>query len=198
MYRVKELIVVEGVYDKIKLSRIVDGAVFVTNGFTVFTNTDMQETLRHLGEKNGIVILTDSDTAGFEIRSFVKQLLPPDKVKHAYIPDVHGKEKRKREAGKEGLLGVEGIADDIIIEALKRAGCTENAKKSDGERITKTDMYRLGLSGGENSRALRARITDALGLPYKISANMLLDTLNMLFERDEFYAFTERLDNGTK
>lgn len=192
MYKVKELIVVEGIYDKIKLSGIVDGAIFVTNGFTVFTNEDMQKTIRRLGEKNGIVILTDSDSAGFKIRNFVKQLLPSSKVKHAYIPDVSGKEKRKRVAGKEGLLGVEGIDADIITDALKKAGCIEEREKAKkDDMITKADMYRFGLSGGENSRSLRHRLTDALGLPYKISANMLLDVLNMLFDYDEFCSFME-------
>ncbi|MCD8390904.1 MAG: DUF4093 domain-containing protein [Firmicutes bacterium] len=189
MYKVKELIVTEGMYDKIKLSQYIDGAVFVTNGFTVFTNKDMQKTIRRLGEKNGIVILTDSDSAGFKIRNFVKQLLPPEKVKHAYIPDVAGKERRKRAGGKEGLLGVEGIDGETIINALKQAGCAEGEAKRGARRITKADMYRFGLSGGENSRSNRAAVTNALGLPYKISANMLLDVLNMLFDYDEFCDF---------
>ena len=143
MYKINEIIIVEGIYDKIKLSQFIDGVIFVTNGFSVFTNKNMQESIKRLGEECGIVILTDSDSAGFKIRNFVKQLLPQDKVKHATIPDVLGKEKRKRVGGKEGLIGVEGVKDELIIEALKTAGCIidgtkETVKKS--RNITKFGM----------------------------------------------------------
>ena len=199
MYKIEETIIVEGLYDKIKLSQLVDGVIFVTNGFTVFTNEDMQNTIKELGSRTGIVILTDSDSAGFRIRNFVKQLLPPEKVKHAYIPTVAGKEKRKREPGKEGILGVEGVRNEVIIEALKKSGCKIDGQRTDkraARPITKADMYAAGLSGGENSRERRIRLSQSLNLPYKISSNMLLSVLNRLFDYDEFCELVQNIDNG--
>ncbi len=189
MFKIKETIIVEGLYDKIKLSQFIDGVIFITNGFSVFTNKNMQRTICEFAKRTGIVILTDSDTAGFKIRNFIKQLVDEENVKHAYIPDISGKEKRKRVGGKEGLLGVEGVSDDIIIKALRDSGCTIDGEKGirkEGRKITKTDMFLSGLSGGENSRELRNKITSSIGLPYKISSNMLLDVLNRLFDYDEF------------
>lgn len=196
MYKISEMIIVEGLYDKIKLSQLVDGVIFVTNGFTVFTNENMQQNIKTLGAKTGIVILTDSDSAGFRIRNFVKQLLPSELVKHAYIPNIEGKERRKRIAGKEGILGVEGVKDEVIIEALRKSGCKIDGEKSarkEGRAITKADMYECGLSGGENSRAMREKLTDALDLPYKISSNMLLSVLNRLFNYEEFCDLVQNL-----
>ena len=123
MYRVKECIIVEGTYDKVKLSQIVEATIFVTNGFSIFNNKKGMQTIKTFAQKCGVVILTDSDSAGFKIRNFIKQALPKEQVKHAYIPEIAGKERRKTRAGKEGLLGVEGISDEIIINALKNAGC---------------------------------------------------------------------------
>lgn len=183
MYKIKETIVVEGVYDKIKLSRFIDGVVITTNGFRVFSDSRILKSIRSMAEKTGIVILTDSDSAGFKIRNYIKQSMPEGSVKHAYIPDVRGKEKRKREAGKEGLLGVEGIDDSVILEALRTAGCTidgEADASKEGRKITKTDLYKEGLSGGEGSGAMRASLAKELGIPMKISANMMLDILNRL------------------
>ena len=186
MYRVKETIIVEGVYDKIKLSGFIDGIIFVTGGFSVFKDKEKCQSIKTLAEKTGIVILTDSDSAGFKIRSFLKQLTDSENIKHAYIPDIKGKEKRKAQPGKEGLLGVEGMSEEIIIEALKRSGCTidgESMKKL--RTIKKSDLYMLGLSGGAGSSKKRERLTKILGLPSKISANMLLDVLNRLTGLDE-------------
>ena len=152
MYTVKETIIVEGIYDKIKLSGFIDSLIFMTGGFSVFNNKKLQESIKTLAEKTGIVILTDSDSAGIKIRNFVKQLCPKDQVKHAYIPEISGKEKRKRVAGKAGLLGVEGISEEIIISALNESGCTINGEKDEKKvkyKITKTDFYMLGLSGKE-------------------------------------------------
>ncbi len=201
MYRVKETIIVEGLYDKIKLSQFIDGVIFVTNGFTVFTNRNMQASIKALGEKTGVVILTDSDSAGFRIRNFVKQLLPDEYVRHAYIPNIEGKEKRKRTAGKEGFLGVEGVSDEIIIKALKDAGCDIDGTVQVRQRqrdITKADMYAAGFSGGEGSRKRRERLTEALGLPYKISSNMLLDVLNRLLSPEELCEIIQKLDKNDK
>ncbi len=197
MYKIKETIVVEGVYDKIKLSRFIDAVIIVTNGFRVFSDERILKSIKKMAEETGIVILTDSDSAGFKIRNYIKQSIPENRVKHAYVPDVHGKEKRKREPGKEGLLGVEGIKDDIILDALRKAGCTidGNAKTpKTGRAITKADLYKAGLSGGANSHEKRTALAAALGIPMKISANMLLDILNRLLDYDEFCEIVQNLD----
>lgn len=189
MYKIKESIIVEGTYDKIKLSRFIDGIIFVTGGFSVIHNEKKLAVIKKLAEETGVVILTDSDSAGFRIRNYIKQLLPECQVKHAYIPDVHGKEKRKSAPGKEGLLGVEGIQDEIILNALKAAGCTIDGNHSvppAGSRITKADLYASGLSGRPDSARKRGAYTDYLGLPMKISSNMLLDVLNRLMSKEEF------------
>ncbi len=188
MYKIKEAVIVEGVYDKIKLSGFLDGIIFVTGGFSVFSGTKKLETIKTLARDFGVVILTDSDSAGFKIRNYIKQALPEECVKHAYIPDIAGKEKRKTKPGKEGLLGVEGVSPDIIIKALKDAGCeidghAETRKSS--RPITKADLYLLGLSGDENSVQKRHTLANSLGMPSKISANMLLSVLNRLMTYDE-------------
>lgn len=183
MYTVSETIVVEGIYDKIKLSEIVDGIIFVTDGFSVFNNKKAQKSLITLAEKTGIIIFTDSDSAGLKIRNFVKQLVPKDKVKHAYIPEVYGKERRKTAFSKEKTLGVEGFSAEILLDALRQGGATINgsSEKTQRERlITKTDFYTLGLSGGDSSATLRQLLALKLGLPSKLSANMLLDVVNRL------------------
>lgn len=195
MYRIKECIVVEGVYDKIKLSQFTDGAIFVTNGFSIFNRKKDIETLKTFAEKCGVVILTDSDAAGFKIRNYIKQALPRDKVKHAYIPAVKGKERRKEKPGKEGLLGVEGIDCDTIITALKNAGCTVDGQSNQApeERITKTDLYLAGLSGGNDSADKRRRLCELMGLPGRISANMLIDSVNAIMPRAEFFELIKKL-----
>ena len=197
MYKIKETIVVEGVYDKIKLSRFIDAVIIVTNGFRVFSDERILKSIKKMAEETGIVILTDSDSAGFKIRNYIKQSIPENQVKHAYVPDVHGKDKRKREPGKEGLLGVEGIKDDIILDALSNAGCTIDGNAQSpkaGRAITKADLYKAGLSGGANSHEMRSALAEALGIPMKISANMLLDILNRLLDYDEFCEIVQNLD----
>lgn len=184
MISVKEAIIVEGKYDKIKLSGFVDGLIFVADGFSVFNNKKDHETIKTLAEKTGIVILTDSDSAGLKIRNFIKQLVPKEQVKHAYIPEVLGKEKRKTVAGKEGLLGVEGIDELTLTEALIKSGCTVNNKtENEKDKLTKTDFFQMGLTGGENSTELRMKLSKKLGLPSKLSANMLLDAVNKIADR---------------
>ena len=196
MIQVKEAIIVEGIYDKIKLSRFIDGVIFVTGGFSVIKDKKRMTTIKSLAEKTGIVILTDSDTAGFKIRNFIKQNIPKADVKHAYIPEILGKEKRKKVAGKEGLLGVEGMREDVILDALKKAGCEIEgvvAEKKQEREITKADMYMLGLSGGEGSAQLRKILEREIGIPSKISANMLLDVLNRLFSLEELTELVESI-----
>lgn len=203
MYRIKETIVVEGVYDKIKLSGFIDAVIIVTHGFRVRKDKRILDSIKNMAGKTGIVILTDSDTAGFKIRSYIKQAVPESQVKHAYIPDIRGKEKRKREPGKEGLIGVEGVDEDIIIKALRAAGCEidgESSERSRDRHITKADLYRWGLSGGEGSAGLRAALAKELKIPMKISANMLLDILNRLFDyescREIVQALRERVSKN--
>lgn len=196
MYKIKEAIIVEGTYDKIKLSRFLDAVIITTNGFRVFSDDAVIKSIRKMAEETGVVILTDSDSAGFKIRNYIKQSLPPDKVKHAYIPDIHGKEKRKSKAGKEGLLGVEGVREDIILDALIKSGCEINGSERTvkrGRPITKTDLYKAGLSGEEGSREKRALFAEALGIPMKISANMLVDILNRLLDYDEFCEIVQNI-----
>lgn len=196
MYKIKETIIVEGVYDKIKLSRFIDGIIITTHGFSVFKNEKLKMSIKKLAEETGVIILTDSDSAGFQIRNYIKQMLPEDKVLHAYVPDVYGKEKRKTNAGAEGLLGVEGINDDVIIDALKKAGCTLDGDKEsprEGRGVTKADMYRLGLSGGAESSKKRDALANELGLPLKISANMLLDVINRLVTYEELCEIMEKI-----
>lgn len=196
MYKIKESIIVEGVYDKIKISRFIDGVIITTHGFSVFKNSNLLNSIKKMAAETGVVILTDPDSAGFKIRNFIKQALPPEQVRHAYVPDVHGKEKRKKIAGKEGLIGVEGIDDDIIIDALRKSGCTLDGDKESpriGRSITKSDMFRLGLSGGEGSRELRDKLACEIGLPAKISANMLLDVINRLLNYDELCEIVQNI-----
>ena len=196
MYTVNETIIVEGVYDKIKLSGFIDSLIFMTGGFSVFNNKKSQESIKTLAEKTGIVILTDSDAAGIKIRNFVKQLVPKEQVKHAYIPEICGKERRKTTYSKEGILGVEGIDEDIIIAALKESGCTINGEKNTpkaAKKITKTDFYNLGLSGGTKSCELRQKLAISLGLPSKLSANMLLEAANKLLTYDELSKIIENI-----
>lgn len=201
MYHIKETIIVEGVYDKIKLSRFLEAVIIPVHGFQLFTHRETMKTIEKMAKETGIVILTDSDSAGFQIRNYIKQSLPPETVKHAYIPDVKGKEKRKTAPGKEGLLGVEGINDDVLLDALKKAGCeingnAEQAKK--GGEIKKSDFVKLGLSGGTGSSEKRREIANVLGIPMRISANMLLDMLNRLLSYEELCELMENLDKKFK
>lgn len=195
MYKIKEAIIVEGTYDKNKLSQFIDGTIITTHGFAVFTSPEFVETIKRLAETSGIVILTDGDSAGMKIRSFIKQKLPAEYVKHAYIPDIHGKERRKKKPSAEGLLGVEGMDEAVIIKALRDAGCTideEAAGKVCGG-ITKADLYMLGFSGGRSSHVRRTALAHKLGLPAKLSANMLLEVLNRLITKEELEKIAEEL-----
>ncbi len=197
MYTVYETIIVEGIYDKIKLSGFIDSLIFMTGGFSVFNNKKLQESIKTIAEKTGIVILTDSDAAGIKIRNFVKQLAAHENVKHAYIPEISGKERRKTVPARAGLLGVEGISEDIIITALRQSGCTINGEagtKKAEKKITKQDFYTLGLSGKDCSANLRKKLALELGLPSKLSSNMLLDAANRLLTLDELTKLVENID----
>ena len=197
MRKIKEVIVVEGRYDKNTLSHVVDATVVTLGGFSVFNDKEKLAFLRRLAEKQGLIVLTDSDGAGFVIRNYLKGALPKDKVKQAYIPDVHGKERRKRHAGKEGKLGVEGMRPEVLLEALRRAGATfldeaeEPAPAT--EPFTKADLFVWGLTGGADSAARRQALLKRLDLPEHLTANGLLEALNLLYSREEVTALLETL-----
>ncbi len=198
MERVKEVIVVEGRYDKNTISQVVDATVVTLGGYAVFNDREKLAFLRRLAEKQGLIILTDSDGAGFLLRNYLKGALPKDRVKQAYIPDVRGKERRKRKAGKEGKLGVEGMSPAVLLEALRRCGATfENgAPEARRPALTKADLFTLGLSGGEGSAERRRRLLRRLDLPEHLTANGLLEALNLLFDREELEALLAEEDGG--
>ena len=188
MVKIKEAIVVEGKYDKNTLSQLVDTAVFQTDGFGVMNNKELLGFLRQVAKTRGLIILTDSDGAGFVIRNYLKGALPKEQVRHAYIPDVYGKEKRKAAPGKEGKLGVEGMPPEVLLEVLHNAGATfENTDAADpGEPITKLDLFELGLSGTPDSSSNRLQLLKKLNLPERMSANAMLEALNVLYNREQF------------
>ena len=188
MLKVRELIVVEGRYDKNALRQVVDAVILETEGFGIFHDRQKQKLLCRLAERCGLIVLTDSDGAGFVIRGFVKGCVDPSLVKHAYIPDVYGKEKRKSAPSKEGKLGVEGMRPEVLLEALRRAGASFDGESTvPHEPITKADLYARGLSGGEASARRRKELLKTLDLPERLSANALLDVLNALMTKEEFY-----------
>lgn len=195
MIRVKEAVVVEGKYDKIKLSSLVEGVIIETNGFGLFRDEEKLRYLRRMARERGLVVLTDSDGAGFLIRGKLSSCIPADQLKHAYIPDVPGKERRKAAPSKEGKLGVEGMDLTTLRLALERAGATiqgEEAPEPRREEITKADLYRLGLSGGPDSARRRRDLQKSLDLPERLSANGLLQALNALYSREEFFRLARR------
>ena len=193
MVKIKQAIVVEGKYDQNTLSQLVDTTIFQTRGFGVMHDKALLELLRKAARTTGLIIFTDSDGAGFVIRTFLKGALPKEGVLHAYIPDIPGKEKRKRAPGKEGLLGVEGMTKEILLSALENAGADlgGEAAKKPGDTITKFDLYTAGLSGKPDSASKRAAFLEKLRFPAHMSANALLDALNLLYTREEFLALFE-------
>lgn len=188
---IRQAIVVEGKYDKNTLSQIVDATIFTTDGFASMKDPALVRLLRHAAQTTGLIILTDSDGAGFLIRNTLKSVLPKDGVLHAYVPDIPGKERRKREPGKEGLLGVEGMTPEILVQALRDAGASAadaRAEKACAEAVTKQDLYALGLSGRADSAQRRQALLQQLQLPAHMSANAMLQAINVLFTRGEFLA----------
>lgn len=190
MIRVREAVIVEGRCDKAKLASILEGTVLETGGFQIFKDREKMELIRRLARERGVIVLTDSDGAGFLIRSRLSQCLPPEQVKHAYTPDIFGKERRKAKPSKEGKLGVEGMPPDVLLDCLRRAGATleegveaEQAPKP--EPLTKGDLYAFGLSGRPDSGERRKKLQRRLGLPERLSANGLLQVLNALYSREE-------------
>lgn len=195
MVKVREVIVVEGRYDKNTLSQVVNATIFTTEGFGIFRNPEQLALLRLAAQKRGLIILTDSDGAGFVIRSHLKSVIDPKLVKNAYIPDVFGKERRKSAPGKEGKLGVEGMRPDIILESLRKAGATFDGEEARPiGRITKADFVELGLSGSEGSSQKRLALLKKLGLPQHMSANALIQALNVFMTREELSSLMTELE----
>ena len=193
MLKIKEAIIVEGNYDKIKLSSCVDALILTTDGFDVFKNREKLELIRTLAEQIGVILLTDADRAGFTIRNYVKQGIGKDKLKHAYIPDIKGKEKRKDTPSKEGLLGVEGMEKELLIDALLKAGATVEGEEAsgapsgaEGRLLTKLDLYQDGFAGGADSAQKRRALLRALHLPQRLSANMMIDVVNTALGYDAY------------
>ncbi len=186
MIKIEQAVIVEGKYDKIRLSSMIDAVIIETNGFAIFKNKEKQRLIRKLAEKRGILILTDSDSAGFKIRSFISGTVPAKDIIHAYIPDIFGKEKRKTEPSKEGKIGVEGVSNKVIFEALCHAGATCSMTSHETRRITITDLYEFGLSGGVNSKSKKALLLKYLDLPERLSTSSLVQILNVFMEYDDF------------
>ena len=193
MIRIKQAIITEGRYDKIRLSNIVDAVIICTNGFSIYKDKEKQELIKSLAAKTGIIILTDSDSAGFQIRSFLRSIVKQGEVLNAVTPDIYGKERRKAQPSKQGKLGVEGIPDELLIESLKRAGAVVDGEPEAprGEPLTRADLMELGLIGGENSAEMRRELQRRLGLPELLSVKLLLEVANKMFSREEFVRAAE-------
>lgn len=194
MIKVKEAVIVEGKYDRIKLSSVIDGLILETNGFRIFRDRERLALLRRLAQTRGLLILTDSDSAGFLIRSYLVGAIPKEQIRNAYIPDLYGKERRKEKPSREGKLGVEGVPDAAILDALRRAGIgAEETSFRSVSPITKADLYAAGLSGGPNSAAMRAELLRKLDLPEHLSASALAKLLGTLLTREEFQKVSEEI-----
>ena len=192
--RIREVIIVEGRYDKNTLSQIVDAPILETSGFGIFKDREQMSFLRQVAERRGLIVFTYSAGAGFVIRNHIKSAIPSKYLKHAYIPDVYGKEKRKAAPGKEGKLGVEGLPPEFLLDALRRAGATIEGQDSPGKKgITKQDLMARGLSGGANAGAKRQLLLKKLGLPERMSANAMLQALNLLCTPEELDLILESL-----
>lgn len=186
MIKLKEAVIVEGRYDKIKLKNLIDAPIIETNGFRIFNDKERRDMIRQIADRRGILIMTDSDGAGLVIRNFLNGAVDKDKIKHCYIPQLEGKEKRKEQKSKEGFLGVEGVPDDVIIEAIRKSGATvigEEAAQTN--EITKADLFTLGLTGTANSAQKRKKLLKKLNMPDYLSTNAMLTALNCLYSLEE-------------
>ncbi len=194
MLHIKETIVVEGKFDREQLKKITDAAIICTGGFSLYTNKDIIKSIRSMAKKTGVIILTDSDSAGFRIRNYIKQCVGDNgTVKHAYIPTVEGKEHRKRIGGKEGLLGVEGIDEELLKNILKNV-TEEYIPKEQSKKITKAMLYADGLSGGNESAEKRKKLAKLLGLPVRMTANAMLNILNSAVGYEDYKAALAKID----
>jgi len=194
MVKIKEAIVVEGRYDKNTLSQILDAPILETSGFGIFKDKQQMALLRKIAETRGLIVFTDSDGAGFVIRNHIKSAIPGKYLKHAYIPDIYGKEKRKAAPGKEGKLGVEGMTKEVILESLRRAGATiEGEDAPASQQITKQDLMELGLSGTPEASVKRLKLLKRLNLPERMSPNAMLQAMNLLYNLEELTSILHQL-----
>ena len=193
MIHLDQALIVEGKYDYIRLKNFLDAEIITTDGFGIFKNREKVDMIRRIAKKRGVIILTDSDSAGFVIRGHLTGVIEPEFITNVFVPEIKGKERRKTEMSAEGLLGVEGLSERTIVEALKKAGIRldGNAARPKGEKITHTDLYELGLSGVADSKQRRKELTDRLRLPSGMSTNQLLSALNSLYSREELYKMYE-------
>ncbi len=195
MVKIKEAIVVEGRYDKNTLSQVVDATILETSGFGIFKDKQQMDLLRRVAKAKGLIVFTDADGAGFVIRNHIKSAIDGKYLKHAYTPDILGKERRKAAPGREGKLGVEGMTPEIILDALKKAGATiEGESQEPKQEITKQDLMALGLSGGKNSSEKRLALLKALRLPERMTTNAMLGALNILYTREELIQLLRKLE----
>lgn len=186
MIKIRQAVIVEGKYDKIKLSGIIDAPIIQTDGFGIFKDKELQLLIRKLAEKRGILVLTDSDSAGFKIRSFIGSTVNQKDIVHAYIPDIFGKESRKTEPSKEGKIGVEGVSEQVIMQALANAGVLCETAMEPARPITKLDLYELGFTGGADSSKKRAALLRYYSFPERLSANSLVKVLNCITTYEQF------------
>ncbi len=191
MIKLESPVIVEGKYDKITLENIIDALIIPTNGFSLFKDKEKCDLIRLLAKKHGIIVITDSDSAGNMLRAYIKNIVGDSKIINVYIPQIKGKEKRKREHSKEGFLGVEGMSREVIEKALEKSGVFGRTTPDNSRKITKTDLYVMGLSGGENSSDKREKLLGKLELPTNLSTNAMLDVLNTLMTYDEFREVTD-------
>lgn len=198
MLHINGAVIVEGKYDKSRVKNLVDCPVIVTNGFGIFSDKQTEQLIRTYAQTGVIVILTDSDSAGFKIRGHIKGLVPEGRIRNAYVPDVYGKERRKANPSAEGKLGVEGLSDDIIISALKAClGAEDVAERGQSRRITKMDLFEDGFSGGRNSSRKRAELISRLDLPQRLPPNSLLDALNSIMDYDEYKSLAQEINSAS-
>ncbi len=198
MLHLKQAVIVEGKYDKIKLSGILDTVILETDGFGIFKDKEKQRFIRKLAEQRGIIVMTDSDSAGFVIRSFLSGMTSPENITNVYIPDILGKEKRKTAPSKEGKLGVEGVKTEVILEALRKAGVTfeESAQNTPHREVTKTDLFEDGLNGAANSAQKRQRLLKALDLPAHLSTNAMLKIINSYMTYEDYKQAVKEIEEN--
>ena len=194
MIKLTKPVIVEGKYDIIKLSNLIDGLIIKTDGFGIFKDKEKQQLIRRLAGEKGVIVLTDSDSAGFIIRNFLTSSLPADKITHVYIPDIFGKEKRKTEGGKEGKLGVEGMTEEILLEAFRKAGVVGETTTEKRRLITNIDLYEYGFSGRPNSQEKRKKLLKRLSLPERLSTSSLVKILNTFVTYEEFVKEAEQCE----
>lgn len=192
MLRINQAVIVEGRYDKLKLANIIDTLIIETNGFGIYKNKEKMRFIRRLAEERGIVVITDSDHSGFQIRNYISNGIPADKIKHIYIPDIYGKERRKNAPSKEGKLGVEGIDDAVLLKLFEQADISARITQRDNP-VTNFDLYDTGISGRENSKENKKKLLKALDLPEFLSTNSLLSYLNSSMTREAFFELTDKL-----